>query len=106
MAVISYSPIPVSIPIERRELLLSGNSRPETFQEYQYWIYNYMLKQPNTNLADPITQQMIVFAGGDITKNTMLGSIYYTINTTYSKAEPADWINMLKNIISKETNSI
>ena len=59
-----------------------------------------MLYQSNINLEDPIIQQLIVFAGGNISKKTtMLGDIYYNIQISYRKEEPINWINVLKNNI-------
>ena len=50
MAVISYSQIPTSLSKERRILLLSGTIDPDTFEEFQFWIYNYVIYQKNINL--------------------------------------------------------
>ena len=100
MAVISFSLAPISISKERRELITSGTTMPETFEEYQYWIYNYILYQKTIKLDNPITQQLIRYAGGTIEKKiTMLGDIYYTINITYTKVAPLNWKEDLKSIL-------
>ena len=100
MAVISFSLAPISISKERRELITSGTTMPETFEEYQYWIYNYILYQKTIKLDNLIIQRMIMYAGGTIEKKiTMLGDIYYTINITYTKTVPLNWKEDLKSIL-------
>jgi hypothetical protein len=104
MAVITYSLPPISICKERRILLLSGTLDPDTFEEYQFWIYNYVIYQKNTNLDNQIIQLLVRFAGGEITKKTtMLGDTYYNIKTSYAKKEYSNWKNMLENFITQNT---
>ena len=98
MAVITYSLVPITITMERRKLLLSGTLDPDTYEEFQFWIYNYIIYQKNIDLENPIIQLLVRFAGGEITKKiTMLGDVYYSIQTSYKKKESANWKNILRN---------
>ena len=104
MAVISYSLVPITLSKERRTLLLSGTIDPDTFEEFQFWIYNYLIYQKNINLDNLIIQLLVRFAGGEITKKTtMLGDTYYSIQTTYAKEECSNWKNTLQNFITQNT---
>ena len=101
MAVISYSLVPISLSKERRTLLLSGSTVPDTYEEFQFWIYNYVIYQKNINLDNKFIQQLVRFAGGEITKKTtMLGDTYYNIQTSYTKDESNNWKNILQNFIT------
>ena len=104
MAVISYSLVPITLSKERRTLLLSGTIDPDTFEEFQFWIYNYLIYQKNINLDNLIIQLLVRFAGGEITKKTtMLGDTYFDIKTSYTKEEPVNWKSALHNFITENT---
>ena len=96
-----FSPIPITISKERRDLLVLGKTIPDTFTEFQFWTYNYVIYQKKNNLENPLIQDLVRFAGGEITKKIFrTGDIYFDITTSYNKEEPNDWKNMLQNFIT------
>ena len=102
MTVYTYSLAPTTIIQERKEDIISGKSKPQTFQEFQYWIYDYLLHQQFIDYSDLIIQELVVLAGGKINKKTtFLGDVYYSIIIVYDVQEPENWMLSAKNIINK-----